>query len=43
MAAESSRVLTAKAQRIVDEHDRCLARITDPKLKRTHVARSGDT
>jgi len=33
MAAERSRSLTAKAQRIVDEHDRYIAQITDPKLK----------
>jgi hypothetical protein len=38
-AAESSRVLTAKAQRIVDEHDRNLARITDPKLKASALKR----
>jgi len=33
MADERSRVLTAMAQRIVDEHDRCIALVTDPKLK----------
>ena len=38
-AAESSRVLTAKAQRIVEEHDRNIARITDPKLKASALKR----
>jgi hypothetical protein len=38
-AAESSRILAAKAQRIVDEHDRCLAQITDPKLKASALRR----
>jgi hypothetical protein len=38
-AAASSRTLTAKAQRIVEEHDRNLARITDPKLKASALKR----
>ena len=38
-AAASSRALTAKAQRIVEEHDRNLAGITDPKLKASALKR----
>jgi len=38
-AAESSRILTAKAQGIVDEHERCLAQISDPRLKASTLRR----